>query len=144
MLVVSVTGIRYISNYDEGSFPTGVPVLSSLYNLYDISWLGINAKANYQSLSYVWVNSLTTKKMATPKGYSRAKIKAIYDKYKNAAAELNKSRQQNLSDQTVIYILSESLANPTRLEGITASANPLEYITQVEQESTGGLMLSDG
>ncbi|WP_259137736.1 LTA synthase family protein [Streptococcus sciuri] len=144
MLLVSITSIRYISSHDEGSFPKGVPVLSSLYNLYDISWRGINAKANYQSLSYVWVNSLTTKKMATPKDYNRTKIKEIYDKYKKIATDLNKTRQQKLSDQTVIYILSESLANPTRLTGISASANPLEYITQVENESTGGLMLSDG
>lgn len=133
-----------ISQHDEGKFPKQVPVLSSLYNLYDINWLGINAKANYQSVAYVWFRNLTSEKMVRPEGYSHVRVREIYEKYQAIALEMNQERGQSISDQTVIYILSESLSNPLRLPDIVASGNPIPAITDIMTQYTGGEMQSDG
>lgn len=146
LIFLSLVGFsgHLIGQHDEGKFPKQVPILSSLYNLYDINWLGISAKANYQSLAYIWVHNLTSEKMVRPEGYNHARVREIYEKYQDISAGINQERGQYISEQTVIYILSESLANPLRLPNIVASDNPLPAITEIIENYTGGEMLSDG
>ena len=59
--------------------------------------------------------------METPEDYSEEKIQELAKKYIEKAKEINATRSENISDQTVIYILSESLANPDRIPGVTLS-----------------------
>lgn len=136
--------LHFLTKHANEPFPDNIPVLSPVYNLFDVDWLGINANTRFQSLSYVWIKGLTVDKMNQPKGYSKEKIKALYKKYQEEAYLLNSQRQKELSDQTVIFILSESLADPTRLNGITAANTPIPYIQALKESTTGGYMISDG
>ncbi|XCY62606.1 hypothetical protein ABG811_04580 [Streptococcus iniae] len=136
--------LHFLTKHANEPFPDNIPVLSPVYNLFDVDWLGINANTRFQSLSYVWIKGLTVDKMNPPKGYSKEKIKALYKKYQEEAYLLNSQRQKELSDQTVIFILSESLADPTRLNGITAANTPIPYIQALKESTTGGYMISDG
>lgn len=138
------SGAYFIKKHANAPFPTGVPVLSSVYNFYDVNWLGINANARFQSLSYVWIKSLTVDKMKMPESYSRQKIESIYNKYHDLSKSINKNRKSHIDDQTIIYILSESLANPLHLDSIESSTNPLENITKLKENTTSGMMISDG
>ncbi|MGT2959069.1 LTA synthase family protein [Streptococcus bovimastitidis] len=138
------SGANFIKKHANSPFPAGIPVLSSVYNFYDVNWLGINANARFQSLSYVWLKSLTVDKMKMPKGYSHQKIEEIYLKYYDLSQTINKNRKSNIDDQTIIYVLSESLANPLHLDGIESSTNPLENIDQLKKDTTSGMMISDG
>ena len=82
--------------------------------------------------------------METPDGYSKEKIQKIAKRYQSEAEKINATRTEKISDQTVIYILSESLANPNRIPGITTSENILPYIDEIISNTTSGLMKSDG
>lgn len=122
----------------------GVPVLSTLNNFNDVSWMGHATNARMKSLVYVWFKQATTPIMEKPSNYSKENIEKVYQKYTKLAAEINKSREQNIEDQTVIYVLSESLANPDRIDGVTLSKDVMSNITRVQEKTTSGLMKSDG
>lgn len=63
--------LHFLTEHSNAPFPKNIPVLSPVYNLFDVDWLGINANTRYQSLSYVWIKGLTVDKMNQPKGYSK-------------------------------------------------------------------------
>lgn len=90
------------------------------------------------------VSMARVKVMDKPKGYSQAKVNAIVKKYETEATTINQDRTGKVGDQTVIYVLSESLANPNRIPGVKLSQNPLSYLDQIKQKNTSGLMDSYG
>lgn len=128
----------------DGKIAEHIPVLSSVYNLYNVDWQGINANTRFQSLSFVWLKQMTISDIEKPTGYSPKEIKKLYRKFKRIADEINLTRTENISDQTVIFILSESLSNPERVPGVTLSSPALPQISQIQSETTSGLMKSDG
>ncbi|HFU3958506.1 TPA: LTA synthase family protein, partial [Streptococcus suis] len=88
--------------------------------------------ARYQSLMFVWMKQLTRNLMEKPENYSRKTIEDLVTKYQNRAEEINSTREQNISDETVIFILSESLANPNRIEGVTLTEDILKNIDMIK------------
>ena len=129
---------------ENGKVKRNIPVITVLNNLQDITWLGNANNARYRSLAYVWINQLTTEVMAKPEGYKASKIKEIEEKYAKKAEEINQARTDNLKDHTVIYVLSESFADPRRIQGVTLTENPIPNIEEIKTKSTSGLMRSDG
>ncbi|RTK66660.1 hypothetical protein DRJ84_14810, partial [Enterococcus faecalis] len=79
-----------------------------------------------------------------PSGYSQENIKKIMAKYDAEAKKINSERQDWQKEQTVIFTLSESFSDPSRLKDITLNNNPFPFITQLSKETTSGLMLSSG
>ncbi|HFI2475858.1 TPA: LTA synthase family protein, partial [Streptococcus suis] len=100
--------------------------------------------ARYRSLMFVWVKQLTKPIMEKPENYSKTAIDELVAKYKQRADEINKTRTEELSDQTVIFVLSESLSNPTRVQGVSLSKDVLTNINEIKSKTTSGLMKSDG
>ncbi|WP_163228083.1 sulfatase-like hydrolase/transferase [Bifidobacterium choloepi] len=82
--------------------------------------------------------------MDEPDGYSESAMKEILSKYEDSANTMNESRGTELTDSTVIAVLSESFSDPNRVPGISFSEDPMPYIHQLETETTSGLMLSSG
>lgn len=119
---------------------TLIPVLNSE----NIEWMGTATNARYKSLMYVWTKQLVLPIMDKPEGYSRDKIDELASKYQEIATNLNKDRVEKIEDQTVIYILSESLANPNRIKGVSLSRDVLPNIDAIKSSTTSGLMESDG
>lgn len=139
------SGVLYtFKNQEDSRIPDDIPVLSSVYNLYNVNWQGINANARFQSLSFVWLKQMTITDIEKPANYSKNEIDKLYEKYTSVATEINATRTENISDQTVIFILSESLSNPARVPGVTLSAPVLPQIQQIQAGTTSGLMKSDG
>ncbi|EFW89051.1 LTA synthase family protein [Streptococcus equinus] len=136
--------LSIFKNQEDGRIPEHIPVLSSVYNLYNVNWQGINANTRFQSLSFVWLKQLTITDIEKPANYSQKEIDKVYKKYTNLAGEINATRTENISDQTVIFILSESLADPARVPGVTLSAPVTPQIQQIQAGTTSGLMKSDG
>lgn len=85
-----------------------------------------------------------TKTMDKPAGYSQQAMEEIAEKYTNAAQQINQNRTENLTDSTVIMLLSETFSDPTRVPGVSFSEDPIPYIRQLKTETTSGLMLSPG
>lgn len=85
--------------------------------------------------------------MNEPKDYSLRSIEQINKKYKKIARNINQSRKNKLSDQTIIFNLSESFADPYTFPEIKFKSNfinPIKYIRSLRQDATYGTMLSDG
>ncbi|MCI1935657.1 MAG: sulfatase-like hydrolase/transferase [Bifidobacteriaceae bacterium] len=84
------------------------------------------------------------KVMDEPKGYSKAAMEKIAKKYETAAKELNEDRSADMTDSSVIMILSESFSDPTRVPGVKLNKDPMPNIRATKASTTSGLMLSSG
>ncbi|MCI1890935.1 MAG: sulfatase-like hydrolase/transferase [Schleiferilactobacillus harbinensis] len=84
--------------------------------------------------------------MDKPKGYSKEKITSLVKKYQDAAEDINATRATNLQDykQTVIYVLSESYANPASLPFVKLNHDPAPQIDKIMKTSPSGKMMSSG
>lgn len=143
--MVFFTGIYGIfAHKQEGRINEKIPFLGILNNFYDMTWNGNTANAQIRSLSFVWFLQLASNIMDKPVDYSETKIKEIEEKYQKKAEEINQSRKQQISDQTVVYILSESFSDPARISNVTISENPIPNIQEIKDKTTSGLMKSDG
>lgn len=123
-----------------------IPLISKFYTLQnpEVIWQGNAATASFKSVSYVWFRQIFGTVMNEPKNYSKEMVVTTAKKYELIANQMNKSRVNEIGNQTVIYILSESLANPNRIKNVQVSKNPLKNIDRIKSKYTGGLMVSDG
>lgn len=85
-----------------------------------------------------------TKIMDKPEDYSEETMTKITKKYSKEADSINQSRTTNLTDNTVIMVLSETFSDPTRVPGVSFAEDPMPNIRQIKRETTSGLMLSPG
>lgn len=144
-LLVSIFSIYIVfQNEKDNKVIGGIPVISSLNNDINIAYMGFDTNARYKSLMYVWTKQLTKKIMETPDNYSQETIESIVEKYTVLADTINQTRNNDISNQTVIYILSESLADPEYVEGVSVSTDVLSNIKEIKSSTTSGLMHSDG
>ena len=100
--------------------------------------------AQYNGAIQQFLNNIDTSIMESNLNYSRKRVNKLLGNYKKQAEKINKSRTNNLSTQTIVFNLSESLANPNRLKEVELSQNPLSYIDSVKRNTTSGLMISSG
>lgn len=80
-------------------------------------------------------------------GYSASTIKQLNDKYAKVANKINKNRKNKLSDQTIVFNLSESFADPNTFPTIKieqSAPNPVKFIESMKSRSSYGTMLSAG
>ena len=80
-------------------------------------------------------------------GYSASTIKQLNDKYAKVANKINKNRKNKLSDQTIVFNLSESFVDPNTFPTIKieqSAPNPVKFIESMKSRSSYGTMLSAG
>lgn len=135
--------VSIFSRQENGKIASNIPILSGLNNTEKLEWMGQSVVARERSLMFVWTKQLTSSKMEKPNDYSKETMDKIVKKYTSDANRINKSRKGNLSDQTVIFVLSESFADPSRLSDVSLNRDPIPYIKSVKQNYTSGLMRAD-
>ncbi len=91
-----------------------------------------------------FVRQLNPKVMSEPSDYSEETMKEVAARYEKAAEEINETRSANMTDSTVIYVLSESFSDPSRVPGLTVNKDAMPNIRSVKESTTSGLMLSSG
>ncbi len=91
-----------------------------------------------------FVRQLNPKIMSEPSDYSEETMKEVAARYEKAAEEINETRSANLTDSTVIYVLSESFSDPSRVPGLKVNKDAMPNIRSVKESTTSGLMLSSG
>lgn len=91
-----------------------------------------------------FINNLDVEVMAKPTDYSKKEMQAIAKRYEKRAAQINQTRANKLGDQVLIFGLSESFADPTRIPGITLPNDPIPYTRNFKQTTTSGYMISTG
>ena len=57
---------------------------------------------------------------------------------------MNKIRNTNIQDNTIIYILSESFSDPSRIDTVKLNKDVIPNIRSIKNNTTSGLMQSDG
>lgn len=83
--------------------------------------------------------------MEKPSNYNQEKIDSIVKKYQGVATDINENRPNaDVNKQTVIFVLSESLSDPSRVPNVKINQDPLPNIRRIKSENTSGLMLSSG
>lgn len=91
-----------------------------------------------------FLRQINPKIMDQPAQYSQETMEAVYKRYKQEAKEINRLRTESMKDNTVVYILSESFSDPSRVPGVSVNKNPIPFITDVKNRTDSGLMLSSG
>ncbi|UOC10496.1 LTA synthase family protein [Streptococcus equinus] len=143
LTTIGILNFIIFRNEADSKVIDNVPIISRVNNCIDINWMGFSKNASYKSMMYVWTKQLTKSVMDSPKGYSEDKIRKIVEKYRNEASVINATRDNKIEDQTVIFVLSESFSDPSRIPGISLSKNVIPNITQIKDSYTSGLMKSD-
>lgn len=89
-----------------------------------------------------FISNFPGKSMEKPIDYSKQKMDALSIEYVEKASEINElRRRENFEDINVVYILSESLANPDKISNIEVSQNPLDYIQNASDKNASGDLL---
>lgn len=83
-----------------------------------------------------------TEVMDEPVGYGETAMEDIAERYAEAAADINATRTADLTDSTVIMVLSESFSDPTRVPGVSFTEDPMPLIRSLKDTTTSGLMIS--
>lgn len=84
------------------------------------------------------------KVMDQPSDYNEKTMKTIAKRYSAEATEINKTRSANMNDSSVVFILSESYSDPSRVPGLKLNHDPMPNIRDIKEHTTGGYMLSSG
>lgn len=91
-----------------------------------------------------FTRQLNAKIMDKPSNYSEETMKKVAARYQKEAETINASRTNNLTDSTVVYVLSESFSDPSRVPGLKTNKDSMPNIRKIKAGTTSGLMLSSG
>ena len=101
-----------------------------------------DAQANNPATTFLSLSKV--KAMDKPDNYSQKTMESLAKKYTQEAKTINQTRTGELTDNTVIMILSETFSDPTRVPGVSFSLDPIPNIRNIKNTTTSGLMLSPG
>lgn len=101
-----------------------------------------DAQANNPATTFLSLSKV--KAMDKPDNYSQKTMQSLAKKYAQEAQAINQTRSGELTDNTVIMILSETFSDPTRVPGVSFSLDPIPNIRNIKNTTTSGLMLSPG
>lgn len=135
-LVMTVAMMGYFSNFNNPN-----NLLRKAYNQTAL-WIPYSQKMNYYNTGFIggFLYNLKVEPMERPEGYSKEKINEITKKYQATADEKN----QTASDEqpNIIYVMSESFSDPSHLNGVTVTGDPLADYREVANQTYSGRMLS--
>ena len=130
VLVLSIGLLTYITDFNNPQ-----NLIRRAYNRTAL-WIPYSQKMNYYNTGFIggFLYNLKVEPMAKPNGYSEAKIKEITARYQ---ADPTQSEKPN-----IIYVMSESFSDPSHLNGVSVSGDPLAAYYQVADQTLSGRMLS--
>ena len=135
-LLVAIGLLGYISNFNNPD-----NLLRKAYNKTAL-WIPYSQKMNYYNTGFIggFLYNLKVEPMDEPEGYSKAKIKEITEKYQKLADEKNKAVEEE--SPNIVFVMSESFSDPSRLKGVEVSGEPLADYYEVADQTYSGNMLS--
>lgn len=136
VLCVSFTWGLPVEGSWAKNFATGLSDSAQLWNAMT------DAQTNGPTMNFLRL--VHAKIMDKPSRYSKQSMEALAKKYAGEAETINRTRTANLTDSTVILVLSESFSDPTRVPGVSFTEDPMPQIRAIKSVTTSGLMLSPG
>lgn len=109
-------------------------------------WTSFSQRKNYVENGFVagFLYNLNAPAVEKPENYSEETIKAIVQKYKTIANEINKNRDGEIDEVNIIYVMSESFSDPKKIEGITMSKDPIPKTRKLLKDNLSGEIYSQG
>ena len=80
-----------------------------------------------------FTRQLNPKIMDKPSNYSEETMKKVAARYQKEAETINASRTNNLTDSTVVYVLSESFSDPSRVPGLKTNKDSMPNIRKIKR-----------
>ncbi|NBA55004.1 sulfatase-like hydrolase/transferase [Enterococcus hirae] len=135
-LFTTIFALIYISHFNNPN-----NLLRKAYNKTAL-WIPYSQKMNYYNTGFIggFLYNLKIDPMEKPKGYSEEKIKEITSHYQKLADEKNKTASEE--QPNIIYVMSESFSDPSRLNGVEITGDPLADYYAVADQNYSGQMLS--
>ncbi len=135
-LVMTVAMMGYFSNFNNPN-----NLLRKAYNQTAL-WIPYSQKMNYYNTGFIggFLYNLKVEPMERPEGYSKEKINEITEKYQAIADEKNQTARDE--QPNIIYVMSESFSDPSHLNGVTVTGDPLADYREVANQTYSGRMLS--
>lgn len=135
-LFTTIFALIYISHFNNPN-----NLLRKEYNKTAL-WIPYSQKMNYYNTGFIggFLYNLKIDPMEKPKGYSEEKIKEITSHYQKLADEKNKTASEE--QPNIIYVMSESFSDPSRLNGVEITGDPLADYYAVADQTYSGQMLS--
>lgn len=136
VFVLSAILLMYI-----GSFNNPNNLLRKAYNKTAL-WIPYSQKMNYYNTGFIggFLYNLQVEAMDEPKGYSKAKVAEITKNYQQIADKKNQTVEEE--QPNIVYVMSESFSDPSHLNGIEVSGNPLQDYYDIANQTYSGKMLS--
>lgn len=107
-------------------------------------WIPYSQKMNYYNVGFVggFLFNLNVPAMTKPSDYSQKNMEEIFATYEKKAEEAN---QKAVSEEpNIVFVMSESFSDGTRLKGFNLSSDPLAPYKEVAKNTYSGEMLSPG
>ncbi|WP_163215799.1 LTA synthase family protein [Clostridium thermarum] len=105
-----------------------------------------NQPENYETNGFVFglLSNLENNVMEEPEAYSEETINQIVEKYKLKANEYNKQRNVLTKGEkpNIIFVMDETFWDPTRLESLSFSEDPIKELYEIMSKHSSGLLLS--
>lgn len=144
-IVLICLGIVSIGSFynvnEEGSVINKVMTASGYSNFTP----NISMTASVSGPLLTFLGNMHVKVMDEPSGYSEASMNKLVKKYRTVADQINQDRpNKDLNKQTLIFVLSESFANPDRVPNVKMNQDASPNINNIKSNNTSGLMLSSG
>lgn len=135
-LFTTIFALIYISHFNNPN-----NLLRKAYNKTAL-WIPYSQKMNYYNTGFIggFLYNLKIDPMEKTKGYSEEKIKEITSHYQKLADEKNKTASEE--QPNIIYVMSESFSDPSRLNGVEITGDPLADYYAVADQTYSGQMLS--
>lgn len=141
-LVILMLGSSYMMSYNKhDSRFRSYALNNNFFPEYSI-WNQID---NYQYYGFLngFVVNIPGDNMYKPDSYSKETVDKIMDHYTKVADAINASRsRENFEDINVITILSESMSDPSNLDGFILAEEPLEYLKDSSDKVAVGSIIS--
>ncbi len=127
------------------SFNTPGNLVKAAYNDHAY-WIPYSQEMNYYNNGFVggFLYNLNVTPMEKPENYSTETMNQLILKYKEKAKEINETRLNSIEDTNVIYVMSESFSDPTKLKGVEVSKDPMPMLRQRMAKHKSGELLSEG
>ncbi|KGL38707.1 hypothetical protein BMT55_06885 [Listeria newyorkensis] len=147
-LIIRVAGLIFsgVLLFSLTNFQSSDNWLRKAYNI-DAQWKDVDPKESYQQYGFVGglIYSATANIMDKPVNYTESHIKDITKKYSKIADQINATRKNKpMDDVNIVYVMSESFSDPTRLHGVTTSSDPIPETRKIMEKYPSGYSLSQG
>lgn len=138
VLCLSILSLTYVSQFNHPN-----NLLRKAYD-HTAKWIPYSQKMNYYNTGFIggFLFNLGIEPMPEPIDYSKDKINEIVANYEKENT-LNNQRKTTMAERpNIVYIMSESFSDPSRLEGIHIPEDPLLTYRQLAADTYSGRVLS--